>query len=153
MKTITTTIIDAPREIVFLWLDDAERLKQWIPTLVEDEPLTETADKVGSTFKQVYLERGKTMELIGTVTAYTENEHMRADISGKMFDLDIDYVLKALSETQTELTQSTSISFKGGMKFIAPVFGLLAKFSSKDPQGEAHARLKEMAERDYQASI
>lgn len=151
MKTSKTTLIDAPANIVFLWLEDKDRLCQWVPNIVEDEALTETPDKIGSTFRQVFLERGKRMELIGEITAYKENERMRVDMTGDMFSLDADYILNALSETQTELTQDTTIKFKGALKLMTPLFILVAKFSKNDAQAEAHAKLKAMAEAEFQS--
>lgn len=151
MRTTKTTIIDASPAIVFLWLEDDDRLKQWIPNLIEDEALVETPNKVGSTFRQVFLENGKEMEMTGEIMAYVENERMRVDMQGKMFELDVDYILKPLSETQTELTQDTIIKFKGLLKIMAPIMFLMSKLSSKDPQAEAHDRLKSMCEAEFNA--
>ena len=152
MKTSKTTIINAPTNIVFLWLEDNERIKQWVPNLIEDEALVETQEKTGSTFRQVFLERGKRMEMIGEITDYTENERMRVFMSGDMFNLDVDYNLKALKPEQTEVTQDTEIKMKGAAKLFAPLMLLMSKRSKSNPQAEAHAKLKEMAEAEYQSS-
>lgn len=152
MKTTKTTLIDAPAAIVFLWLEDNERLMKWVPNLIEDEPLIETPEKIGSRFRQVFLEKERRMEMTGEITGYVENERMRVMMSGGMFNLDVDYILKELSDTQTEVTQSSEIKFKGFFKIMAPIMVLASKISSKDPQAEAHAKLKAMAEAEYQAS-
>ena len=152
MKTSKTTLIDAPAATVFLWLEDDDRLKKWVPNIVEDEPLLETPEKVGSKFRQVFLENGREMEMIGEITEFSENERLRVYITGKMFDLDVDYILKPLSDTQTELTQDSDIKFKGMMVLFAPIMFLMSKFSSNDPQAEAHEKLKAMAEDEYQSS-
>lgn len=152
MKTSKTTIIDAPAATVFLWLEDNDRLKKWVPNIVEDEPLVETPEKVGSKFRQVFLENGRRMEMIGEITEFVENERLRVYITGKMFDLDVDYILAPLSETQTELTQDSEIKFKGFMMLFAPIMFLMSKFSSNDPQAEAHETLKSMAEAEYQSA-
>jgi len=149
MKTTKTTLIDAPAAIVFLWLEDNDRLKQWVPNLVEDEALVETTEKAGSQFRQVFLENGKRMEMVGEITAYVENERMRVNMTGDMFALDVDYILKGLSDNKTELTQNSKIRFKGFLKILAPIMSLMSKLSSKDPQAEAHAKLKAMAEAEY----
>ena len=151
MKTSVTTIIDAPAKMVFLWLEDDERLKKWIPNLIEDEALLETPEKVGSKFRQVFLENGKEMEMIGEITEYDLDERMRVYITGKMFDLDVDYILKPLSDSQTELTQDSEITLKGFFKIMWPLMALMSKLGKKDPQAEAHARLKEFAEAEHQA--
>lgn len=90
--------------------------------------------------------------MIGEITEYIENERIRVDMVGEMFDLDADYILRKRSENQTELTQNTKIRFKGFMKLLAPVMLIASKFSSKDPQAEAHARLKSLTEAEYKAS-
>lgn len=151
MKTSKTTLIDAPAATVFLWLEDNDRLRQWVPNLIEDEPLVETPEKVGSKFRQVFLENGRRMEMVGEITEFVENERLRVDITGKMFDLDADYVLVALSATRTELTQNTEIKLKGLMRLFAPIMFLMSKFSSNDPQADAHEKLKAMAEAEFQA--
>lgn len=151
MKTSKTTIIDAPANIVFLWLEDNARLKQWVPNLIEDEPIIETPNKIGSTFRQVFLERGKTMEMTGEITAYSESERMRVFMTGDMFNLDVDYILKALSPTQTEVTQDTEIKMKGAAKLFTPLMFLMSKLSKNDPQAESHAKFKELAEAEFRA--
>jgi len=150
MKTSMTTIINAPANIVFLWLEDNERLKQWVPNLIEDDPIIETPEKIGSTFRQTFLERGKKMEMTGEITAYTENERMRAFMTGDMFNLDVDYILKALTPEQTEVTQDTEIKMKGAAILLAPLMLLMSKLSKNNPQAKAHAKFKEMAEAEYQ---
>jgi len=71
-------------------------------------------------------------------------------MTGDMFNLDVDYTLTPLSSAQTELTQSTTIKFKGLIKLFAPLFSIFAKFSSNDPQAESHQKLKQLAEQEYQ---
>ena len=151
MKTSKTTLINAPAHIVFPYLEDEGRLRQWVPNIIEDEALTETPEKVGSTFRQVFLERDKRMEMTGEITAYTENERMRVDMRGDMFSLDVDYILKSPTPVQTELTQDTIIKFKGILKLFVPIMSLMSKLSKKNAQDEAHAKLKELAEAEYQA--
>lgn len=148
-----TTIIDAPAEIVFLYLEDSDRLKRWVPNLVEDESIVETPQKIGSKFRQVFLEKGRTMEMTGEITEYVENEFIRVNMTGDMFGLDVGYRLTSVSDAQTEVTQDTEIKFKGFMKFVAIIFMLFSKLSSNNPQAEAHAKLKEMAEREYQSQL
>jgi len=153
LKTSKSIIIDAPANIVFPWLEDNDRLKQWIPNLIEDEAIIETTEKVGSTFRQVFLEGGKEMEMTGEITEYTEDKRMRVYMTGAMFNLDADYTLKSLSSSRTELTQDTEIKMKGFFKIMAPIMVLMSRLSSKDPQAEAHALLKEKAEQEYQESL
>lgn len=149
MKANSKLTINAPAKTVFLWLEDAERLRKWVPNIVEDEALVETPDKVGSKFRQVYLENGKRMEMIGEITEYTQDKSMRVDILGDMFDLDVAYTVTEIGPAQSELTQNTHIKFKGVMKLFSPIFSLISMFKSGSPQDESLAKLKTMAEAEY----
>ena len=153
MKSQTITRINSPASTVFLWLKDNNRLKKWVPNLAEDEPISDTPEKIGSTFRQVFLENDREMEMMGEITAFVENEHMRVNMMGKMFNLDVEYILTAVSKTQTDVTQNTKIQLKGFGKLLTPIMFLTSKFSSKfsskDPQADAHEKLKAMAESEY----
>ncbi len=145
------TVIDAPADIVFLWLEDNNRLKQWVPNLVSDETIVETPEKIGTKFQQVFLENGRNMEMIGEITEYVENKLMRVMMQGDKFELDVSYRLKSLGDAQTEVTQDTQLKFKGFMKILTPIFFLVSKLSKNNPQTAAHAKLKQMAEQEYQS--
>ena len=149
MKANSKLTINVPAKTVFLWLEDADRLRQWVPNIIEDEVLIDTPDKVGSKFRQVYLENGKKMEMIGEIKEYTQDKSMRVDILGDMFDLDVAYTVTETGHAQSELTQNTHIKFKGILKLFGPIFGLLAMFKSKSPQDESLAKLKVMAEAEH----
>ena len=73
-------------------------------------------------------------------------------MSGDMFNLDVDYILTAASPTQTEVRQDSAIKMKGFLRLLTPLFGLMSKLSKTDPQDQAHAKLKELAEAEYQAA-
>ncbi|NNC37999.1 MAG: hypothetical protein EX271_11300 [Acidimicrobiales bacterium] len=152
MKTTSNITIEAPASLVFLWLEDADRLKQWVPNLIEDEALVETPEKVGSKFRQVFSERGKEMVMIGEITEYIENERMRVDICGDMFDLDLQYSFKAEGAARTHLTQETSIKFKGMMKLLTPIFAVMNIFMGSKAQDEALSRMKQLAEAEHKGA-
>lgn len=149
MQTTTITQINAPASTVFLWLEDKSRLMQWVPNLTEDEPITETPDKIGSRFRQVFVENGREMVMIGEITAYAENKHMCVDIEGNMFTLDLEYILTALSDTKTELTQHTKIKFKGAAKLMTPLMFLMSKFSKKTLKPRPMQRLRPWRKRSF----
>ncbi len=151
MKTSSSIQIEAPVPSVFLWLEDNECLMKWVPNLIEDTPLVETPEITGSRFQQVFLENGKRMEMTGEIAEYVENERMRVVMTGKMFNLDVEYTLKARHEDQTELTQNTEIRFKGMMVLFAPIMRLMSLLSSHDPQADAHEALKSMVEAEHQS--
>ena len=99
---------------------------QWAKGVVENEDLEVKEGGVGSTFRQVYEENGRKMEFQGKTTAFEKNRRVRVFLTGKMFDLDVDYHLEDLGG-RTRLTQDSEVQFKGAMRFMAPVMTLFMK--------------------------
>jgi len=149
MQTTSKITVNAPASMVFLWLEDNDRLMKWVPNLVEDEAIVETPEKVGSKFRQVFDERGKKMEMVGEITEYIENERMRVAMVGNMFDLDLDYTFVEEDAAKTHLTQITRIKFKGFIKLLTPLFALMSLFGGSKAQDAALNTMKEMAEAEH----
>ena len=145
MKNTYSIEIDATPERVFYWLDDAERVMEWVPNIVENEDLEITEDKVGSTFRQVYEEHGKRMEMQGIVTGYEPNKRLACEINGQQFDLFLDYRLEDLSG-RTRLTQDSAVKFKGFFKILGPIMVPFIKKSSMKQLEESFSKLKNFVE-------
>lgn len=97
-------------ERVFSVLLDDTLNKEWIPNLAEFEYLEQTDEKVGSTFREVYNERGKEMEMHGVITAHEPHHHHACEMSGKAFDLAVEYNLTEQGTTTT-LCQNAETTF------------------------------------------
>ncbi len=147
MKNHASIEIDAPPERVFTWIDDADRVAQWLPNVVENENLEVTPQRVGSTFRQVYVENGRRMEMQGVVTAYEPNRQLTVAINYKDFDLDVDYRLDDLGG-RTRLTQDSEVRFKGPFKFLALVMMPFVKRSSNQQLLDTLVKLKALVESD-----
>jgi len=137
--------IDAAPEIVFSWLEVPEKLSQWLPNIQENEILEETPERVGSTWRQVYVENGRRMEMFGTTTAYEPNKRNSCEITGKLFDLNIDYFLEDLGG-RTRLTQNSVIKMKGIFKLLSFFMGSSMKKSQDKQAEDSFATLKRLAE-------
>ncbi len=120
MKQVHSTEFAAPPAAVFHWLDDPQRVMQWIEGVVENENIDETEEKVGTTFRQVFEENGKRMNFSGVVTAWEQDRRMAIAMEGDFFDMQVDYELEP-TQSGTRMTQTTTFQFKGLWK----VLGLL----------------------------
>ena len=118
---------------------------KWVPNVVENEDLEVTENKIGSTFRQVYLENGRRMEMSGTVTGYEANRRLTLEINGDAFDLFLDYRLEDLGG-RTRLTQDSTVRFKGFLKIIGPIMTPFVKKSSMKQLEDSFATLKGLAE-------
>ncbi len=138
--------IDSPPEHVFRWLNDGEKLLQWIPNLVENDETVKTDAGVGSRFCQVFLENGRRMEMEGEVVEYELNRSLACDIRGKAFDLSVHYQLEDFGG-RTLLTQSSVVRFNSTpMKvFVVLMRPLLKKLSQKHLE-KSFSKLKDLVE-------
>ncbi len=147
MKTTYSIDLNVAPEKVFHWLDDPKRVMQWVCNVEENENLHETEDKVGTKFRQIYVENGRRMEFHGTVTAYEENKRLAIEMQSKGFDLDVDYRLEKIA-VGTRLTQNSQVHFKGLMKFIMPLFAPFMKKSGEKQLNEDFNKLKTLCENE-----
>ena len=123
--------INAKPDQVFSWLDNPSKLSQWLPNIVENEVIQETSNRVGSTWRQVYDQNGRRMEMFGTTTVWEKNKRLGCEIRGQMFDLDVDYQLEDL-DGRTRLTQVSQVRMKGIFKLM----GLIMTPFMKKAQGK-----------------
>ncbi len=149
MKSSLSIEIDASPERVFCWLEDAERVMQWVPNIVENENLEVTEEKVGSTFRQVYVENGRRMEMFGLITEYEPNRQWNLEIDGSGFKLFLEYRLEDLGG-RTRLTQDTDIQFKGLFKIIGLIMAPLLRKSSRKQHEDSFQKLKNLAESEVE---
>lgn len=131
MNYVVTTEIRAPQARVFLWLDGGERVKRWLPNLVENIDLQVMPEKVGSRFRHVYVENGRRMEMAGTVTAYEVDRRLACTLHGDVFDLIVDYRLDGVGG-RTRLTQRSEIHFHSAsmrvvMAIVQPILRIVAQ--------------------------
>ena len=145
MKNHYSIEMDAPPEKVFYWLDDPQRVMKWLPNLIEHEDLEVTADRVGTTFRQAFDEKGRRMEMTGVVTAYEKDRRYACEISGSAFDLMVDYKLEDLGG-RTRVTQDSEARFKGLFKIVGLIMIPFAKRSSKKHLDESFGKWKSLAE-------
>ncbi len=144
MKQSHHVDIQSTPDKVFYWLDDAERVMQWIEGVVENEDLEVKEGHVGFTFRQVY-ENGRKMEFQGIVTDYEKDRRLGLSMVGQFFDLDVDYVLEPRGSS-TRLTQNSSARFKGLWKLMGPLMGPFMKKAGLKKLNEDFARLKALCE-------
>lgn len=138
--------IKAPDATVFYWLNDSQRLMEWMDGVVENEELETTPEKVGSTFRQVYDENGHQMEGHGKITEYEENKRLRVYIDYGMFELDVLYTLDE-KEGITTVTQTSDTKFRGFfMKIMGWVMCTFMQGSAKKCLDKSFAKLKELCE-------
>jgi carbon monoxide dehydrogenase subunit G len=143
MNTFSVDIA-APPARVFSWIYDPARHRQWLPNLVEAEVLNSVPGEIGSTFRQVYVENGRRMEMTGTVTGYEQDRYLACELTGP-FTLRVDYRLDDVGG-RTRVTQNSAVVMKGFMKVLGLLLAPLMKKMAAKNAGSAFSKLKQLAE-------
>jgi len=75
--------IDRPLREVYAAFNNPDNLPRWISGLQRTEPISGTPGHVGAKTRQIYLERGRTVELIETITAHEPMKRFAGEIDGQ----------------------------------------------------------------------
>lgn len=144
--------IEAPASVVWKWVTDAECLVQWLPGLVSDEVIEEKEGHVGTRFKQVWNHGGRDMDMEGVVTEWRENERVAVDLdcSAFMMTVEDDLVQKG---DMTQLTQTSSVRYKGCMILMGWFFSLLMKKKMVEQTEVQLQTLKALCEADAKGEL
>ena len=75
--------IDKPLSEVYAAFNNPDNLPRWIAGLQRTEPISGTPGQVGAKTRQIYLERGRIVELIETITAHEPLKRFSGEIDGQ----------------------------------------------------------------------
>lgn len=142
MKGTYSVEIERSQEDVFDFLADPDNIKIIVPNLVEHGHIEEKPEIVGTTFYQVFEEKGRRMKMTGVVTEHVPPTSMAVKMQGSMFRLEVRYVLESLGPTRTKLIQHSDASFKHVFKLMGLLFGGKMKREGEKVQAENFARMK-----------
>ncbi len=136
-------------ENVFSWLEDPRRAIQWMKSVSKTEIIAETADKIGTTFREIVEENGRGTELHGVVTDFVLNKRLAFHLESDFNIVDVSYTLEEKGGN-TQLRQNAEIHFKGTSRLLSILVGpAFKKKIIKQAQSE-FARLKELCEQNIQ---
>ena len=114
--------------------------------MIEDEILEETPGVVGTTFRSVTDTNGNRMEFQGIITTFDPPNQHGVHLTGKQFDILVDYQFESLTPERTRVTQSSQVIGKGFMKFVFMLIGKLASKASQDAVSKELKNLKAFCE-------
>jgi hypothetical protein len=143
MRSAGSVEIDRPIDEVFRLTN--EHVAEWSIIVVEDELIEEKPEGVGTTFRTVTEENGKRMEFQGVVTRYDPPRLSAVVLTGKMFDLDIQYTFEDLGG-RTRVMQQCDVTGKGFFRLFLGLFGWLMKKSSCNATNDELESLKKFCE-------
>lgn len=143
-RTTGSIEIDRPIEEVFEYT--INNVAEWSITVVEDEPLTTTPEKVGSTYRCVTEDHGRRMEFQGDVVKHDPPTLSAGKLTGSQFDIEFEYTFERL-ENRTRVTQTSVVHPKGLMtRLLFFCIGWMMKKGSCDALAKELNSLKQHAE-------
>lgn len=113
MRTEGSIEIDRPIDEVFRLT--SENVSAWSLIVVEDDSIETKPEGVGSTFRTVTMDRGQKMEFEGVVTRFEPPRFHGIEMTGSMFDLEVEYSFEDLCG-RTRVTQVSIVHPKGFTK-------------------------------------
>ena len=113
--------IDKPLKEVYRAFNDPDNLPRWLQGLQRTEQISGTPGEVGSVTKQIYLERGRTVEMIETITAHEPETVLRRHPRGPGHggELRVDFVDKG---------ETTGMRFSGKFQPCSFMMRLMMPF-------------------------
>ena len=146
MNITTTTDINSPPATVWTYLDDSEKIKQWMKGVEEDVPTSEGPTGVGSTFRMRIREGRQLADYDGEILVYDVNRHMRVRLVGgcmkEPMKMTVDYVLTPIDGDGTRLDYACTGEVGGVWRLLAPVMKPIVKLQLRGFM----RRLKSLAE-------
>lgn len=113
--------IDKPLKEVYRAFKEPDNLPRWLQGLQRIEQIRGNPGEVGSVTKQIYLERGRTVEMIETITAHEPERFFAGTLEGPGMqgDLRVDFVDRG---------EKTGLRFSGNFKPCSFMMWLLMPF-------------------------
>ncbi len=121
MRIVYEDEILQPPEKVFPWIADPEKAMKWQKNVKDGVIIKNNPKIIGTTFKEIIEENGKTLEMYGTITKYRKNRIIGFHIVSKIHEFDVSYVLERKEDT-TIITIEATIHWKFPMNIFSIFF-------------------------------
>jgi len=114
--TLSMHIGRTPSEI-FPWIADPDKAMHWQKGVQGGEILHETPEKIGTRFKEILAENGKTLEMFGEITDYVENRSISFHLESKIHIVDTTFSIQS-GEDGSEFSAEWTIRWKFPVNLI-----------------------------------
>ncbi len=120
------TEILKPPEAIFPWIAEPEMAMKWQKNVKEGEIIVSNPEVVGTTFKELIEEDGKSLEMHGIITRFVENKNIGFHIKSKIHEFDVNYSLVETNKS-TQVLIEAIIQWKFPMNVVCIFFGKMIK--------------------------
>ncbi|MFQ5639147.1 MAG: SRPBCC domain-containing protein [bacterium] len=139
---LSKVVVDKPVGEAFAIFNDESRLGEWLAGFKSIESVSGEPNQVGSTYKLVIEDEGEVMEMMGTVTAFVENELLSFHLVNDVMTVDTDIRFVSQGD-RTEITATQKVEGRNLFwKSLLPLFQSVITQKSQ----ENYDRLKTVIE-------
>lgn len=118
MRIAYENVILKPPEIVFPWIAEPEKAMKWQKNVKGGEIIIDKPEIIGTTFKEIIEEDGKSLEMYGTITEYEKNNIIGFHLESKIHVFNVRYSVKEINEN-TKIIVKATIKWKFPMNIIS----------------------------------
>lgn len=119
--TLSIKILQRPEEL-FPWIAEPQKARLWQKGIKDETIIKETKEKIGTTYKEVIEENGKSLEMTGVITDYKQNKLIAFHIESKIHNVDVIYSIVG-DGNKSILTVESKIIWKFPMNIICLLIG------------------------------
>ena len=122
MRIVYENVISQPPEIVFPWIAEPEKAMKWQKNVKSGEIINNNPEVIGTTFKEIIVEDGNSLEMYGTITKYVRNKIIGFHLKSKIHEFDVSYSLDEIN-SKTKFSIEAIIRWKFPMNVISLFIG------------------------------
>ena len=132
MKVVYQQEFAASREAIWPYLEEPDKIKQWMEGVVDDRQTSEGPVGVGSTFEMDIKEGRRVVTYQGKITAYEKHHLMGLEMVGGCgktpMTMHVQYRLHDAGTGRTRIDYECTVEAKGFlMKLMAPLFKIMSR--------------------------
>ena len=122
MRIVYENVISQPPEIVFPWIAEPEKAMKWQKNVKSGEIIINNPEVIGTTFKEIIVEDGNSLEMYGTITKYVRNKIIGFHLESKIHEFEVSYSLDEIN-SKTKFSIEAIIRWKFPMNVISLFIG------------------------------
>lgn len=149
MKIKTTIAVSCLPEQVFSWIEEPEKAMLWQKGVKSGEIIKETPGKIGTTFREVMEENGKTLEMRGEITNFIPGKILSFFLESRMHRVQVDYSVEG-GPDQTTVRVDSNIRWKFPVNLFCLVLGKKIRSNILRQTNAELLELKALCERKRQ---
>ncbi len=134
----------------FGWIEKPEKTMVWMSSVSKAEILHETADRVGTTFRETMEEDGNALEILGAITGFEPGRSVSFHLDSKVNTLDVKYSVEPIPGG-VRVAECAAVRWKFPINVYSIFFGKKIRDGILMQLHQEFGRLKALCEEEFHA--